>query len=180
MKFSVDSLGGETETFDLDDLTLEWSVTDADTLSSLITMVVARYAVKSEVAFDSVWAGVLTDDMDNELDMGPGDRPEVWSELAKLYIHLETERHDGDMILACISNVGWKWFDFDNFDDAREGYVGEFDGDHEAFALNRMENYGESIPDHMEPYFDFEAYGKDIVKSYSEVEWNGTTYLFDQ
>ncbi len=88
--------------------------------------------------------------------------------------------YDVDRLMAAIQHEEWDNFDFDSkyWDDH---IFGSFDeGDYEAFAKEEMEVCESEIPDHLQSYFDYEQYGRDLIDdSYYMTVFNGTMYVFN-
>ena len=63
-----------------------------------------------------------------------------------------------------------------SFSDAQDAYSGQFDSNY-AFACEMLENTGDisSIPEHLQYYFDYEKYARDLMYDYSEA--NGYYFL---
>lgn len=165
-------------------------VVDVDTLHSAIVVDVARWALSEGISvsdtyplyiYDAeIWEG---EPADKQIDAGPDS--ETWmrevAELTWFVYHAKTYL-DRDQVFAWLNKQHWKYVNFDNLeDDIAENYSQEFNGDHEDFAKEWMSNYcDESIPDHLEEFFDYQAYGERLISEMIEYEWNGTTYLYHQ
>lgn len=100
--------------------------------------------------------------------------------LVKLH-DLVAECHDVDRLMATIQHEGWDNFDFDSkyWDDHIFGSFGE--GDYEAFAKEEMEVCESEIHEHLQSYFNYYKYGRDLIEDnyYMEV-FNGTMYVFNR
>lgn len=69
-------------------------------------------------------------------------------------------------------------FDPDDFKkDWDENYRGRFE-DAASYAQDWHENAGEKIPEHLEPYIDWERYGTDLLRDMETYENGGYTYVF--
>lgn len=155
---------------------------DEDVLQTLIVIEVARWALELGTSFDGVYPMYIHDDNDIELDAGSSDNPDWIKEVAQFAWFVEQGSDswvDSDQIFAVVDGVGWKWVDFDNLDDAvTDEYRSEFDGDYEEYAKEWMSEIDDGLPDHLEPYFDYEAYGEAMVQELNEYKWNGRTFLY--
>lgn len=89
------------------------------------------------------------------------------------YTEIENDSLDTDAIKAYVSIFGK--FDKSDFEDR---YQGEFDSV-EAYAEDYAEQTGmlEGIPDNIQRYFDFEAFGRDMELGGDITECNGYIFL---
>ncbi len=162
------------------------NVTDANSLYTMLVVEIARWSLENAASFDAAYGQYVEDDNGNELWIH-GDsqsNPDWIKEVAQLVWYVNNELpswHDSDVVFAYVEGSGWRYFDFDNMSEWKYHYSQEYDGDPEEFAINWMSDVGdESLPDHLEPYFDFEEYGKALLNNYYEYEWNDRTFLFYQ
>lgn len=160
-------------------------VTDVNTLYTSLVWRIAKWAAEKGVDYDEVFPLHIHDGQywENGVEKLSVDEKEGWlKEVATFAWNVEQGPHiDSDQAYATINDVGWKWFDFDDFEDSiNEDYHGEFDGDYDEFAREYESNYGESIPDRFYNHIDWEAYGRDLIEGYSEREWNNRTFLYVQ
>lgn len=166
---------------DLDDLYDESDGTEED-IRTLIILNVAQFAIDRNLKFDQVTP--MTIDIDsNELDidsMGDG-----WmSEVARLLVHVKSSRHcmPTEALLARIADIRWQCFDFDtDLENLCENlYSQELEGSAEDFGKQYMEETDQGIPEHLEAYFDYEAYGQALIDDYDTADWGYATYLFSR
>lgn len=170
---------------DLSDVWMHGDVIDEDTMHSVLVNVIAVWALENGNSFDDIVPLTVDDEYGNELEISQenADKHNWIREVVQLYVWMDSSHHhvpDG-ALLGYIDNEGWEWFNFDSgLQWAEDEYDSQFDGDYEFFAKEQMERCGESIPSHLEQYFDYSSYGEELIESYSEVEWGGEKYLFSE
>jgi antirestriction protein len=156
--FYIDGIPTKGNWIDLDDIT-DWD------------------GVKSELAKS---LGLKADDLDEVLCSDIEGLPRHFyasncdgfsmTEWADFKEQLEATHLDAEVIDAYLDNMGsYGGVDISNIEDA---YYGEFE-DFTDFAHNLLNDTGDlnQMPDNLRPYFDFEAYGRDL--SYDFFESNG-------
>ena len=156
--FYIDGIPTKGNWIDLDDIT-DWD------------------GVKSELAKS---LGLNADDLDEVLCSDIEGLPRHFyasncdgfsmTEWADFKEQLEATHLDAEVIDAYLDNMGsYGGVDISNIEDA---YYGEFE-DFTDFAHNLLNDTGDlnQMPDNLRPYFDFEAYGRDL--SYDFFESNG-------
>lgn len=162
-------------------------VVDVNTLYTSLVMRLAKWAHEKAVDFDDIFPlyihdGEYWDNDCEKLDAGPDDWGWIkevaqfaWAEHLNLYV-------DSDQLFAVVNNVGWKYFDFDNIEDAlSEDYHGEFDGDHSDFAREWDSNFDfEPLPERFHHHIDWDSYGESLVNDFNRIEWNDRTFLYNQ
>lgn len=52
-------------------------------------------------------------------------------------------------------------------------------GEEEEFARNWLDNTEGDLPEYLQPYFDYQAYGETLVNDRASIDWEGRTYLLD-
>lgn len=168
-------------------------VTDVESLHAVIVVTLAEWCIEKGVSLDDAFplylydAEIWDNDTSLRVDAGPDTDFNVWTkELAQLAWYIEgTDSNyvDKDQVFAFLSDNHWKYINFDSLEDeVNDNYHTELtDNDYEEFAREYMSNFTcESLPAHLEAYFDFEAYGADLVNDFSQLEWNGRTFLYHQ
>lgn len=174
------SVDGTTFDIDLNGLVdLEW-VWDESALCEALLMRVALRAIKEGIGFDEVIPLSIESESGDELEIS---HESGWlDEVAKLiwFVHELPSWDSGGKYFAAVVNQGWAWFSFDELSSVDDDFHSEFDGDYEQFAIDWLENSGDSIPDELERYFDFHDLGVDKVDEYKSADWDGVTYLFCQ
>lgn len=185
MLIVVDGLGDVDPTeVDLGSLIEFYDITDWEVLQSAVIQRVARLAREGGISVNDMWVVNFTHDETDahtQIDTGAGQgRWEQWEEVARLavFLHGKDEEVTGPVLALLTANL-WKYFDFDDVENSLDEFSQEYDGDVEAFGQEWADSC-ESIPDNLVPYIDWEKYGQDVLDSYQELEWNGTTYLFHQ
>lgn len=187
MKIHVSSPNIDTDAdFDLDDLMDNLDmVVDMETLHTALIIEIARWSLEHGAPFTDAYPTYVEDDNGNELWVH-GDftsNPEWIKEVAQFAWFIRQEKDswvDDDLIYAYVNGEDWRYVDFDSLKDYEDNYSQEYDGDAEEFGRNWMYECGEGLPDNLEPYFDYERYGEDLLEGYNQYEWNGNTYLFHQ
>lgn len=98
--------------------------------------------------------------------------------LVKLHDLVE-KVHDVDHLMAVIEHEGWEWFDFDSRDWADRIHIIVDEGDYEQFAKEEMDICDDSIPNHLEDFFDYQSYGEHLAirSDYTEQVFNGRSYM---
>lgn len=95
-------------------------------------------------------------------------------------LHDLVERvYDVDNLMAVIEHEGWECFDFGGRDWADRIHIIVDKGDYEQFAKEEMDICDDSIPDHLEGFFDYQSYGKYLAtcSDYTEQVFNGQSYM---
>lgn len=186
MYLTVGATGvGDEKKFDLDKIYDDHRVVDEGTYHVALLLEIARWALEEGVSLEDTHPLYIFDaqmwDDDSTLKVDAGNGEGAWHlEVAKLAWYLK-QQYDTDRQFAYLSQNHWKYIDFDDLDtEFDDNYSDEFNGDYSEYAIEWMSNSGESIPDHLEPYFDFEEYGKSLIEGMVEYEWNGCTYLYHQ
>ncbi|HEY6021894.1 MAG TPA: antirestriction protein ArdA [Candidatus Paceibacterota bacterium] len=162
--------------------TLERQMGDgtADTLSSVIMLSVASWAVAWGVKVDDVEPGNL---IVGGGEVSIGIKFDWMVEVAQLFRYFEDELstwQTPDVYLAYLSGQEWDWADFDNIDDWTDEFHSEYPDDLDDFGRERMAECEEGIPEYLERYFDYVKYAEDVIEGYNEYEWNGVKYLFSE
>jgi hypothetical protein len=163
------------------------TVVDATTLYTSIVMRLSKWAHEKGADFDDIFPlyihdGEYWDDTCEKIDAGPDD----WGwmkEVAQFAWAAEQEPCiDSDQLFGVVNDTGWKWFNFDDIESSlSEDYHGEFVGDYEDFGKEWESNYSDShIPDHLYNHIDWDSYGRELVESHNEIEWNDRTFLYSQ
>ena len=185
LSFTANGVDNQT-TVDLDDLIDNYDmVVDADTMHTALVVQVAQWALEQGVGFDDLYPQFIQDDNSNELWVH-GDsqsNPDWIKEVAQFAWFIRQEKDswvDDDLIYAWVEGEGWQYCDFDSLKDYEDYYSQEYDGDAEEFGRNWLHEVGEGLSDDLDRYFDYEAYGEDLLNSYQQYTWNGTTYLFHE
>lgn len=189
MLIKIDSLGDSSEAeIDVDEILEEFDISDVESLYSAIVWRVAHHTMKAGCEPEDAWANTFEHE-GHELDphhyTGSLD---VWKEIAQLcmWLHsggwngVEQQEYDYLPIFASIQGQHWKFFSFDDIEGEKENYSQEFDGDYDEFGREWMSELGEGLPDNLEYYFDYEAYGRDIIEGYTQYEYENVTYLFHE
>ena len=168
---------------DLEALVNGDNVTNEASAHMALVIKVAQFALGAGVSFDDVEPKHIDDGSGEDLDVSGNDD---WIlEVAQLAYFLKVSidrRDDEDKYYAYINGNGWKWTDFDALKgEVEDNFHQELENDdYEEFGKEYMSEYeSESIPDHLEKYFDFEEYGRDEAGEYNSYEWNGKTFLFN-
>lgn len=173
--------GSPSHEIDLDDLVANDSCLSHDTLHSLIVIEVATWATKLGCSFDDVYPMHIEDDNGHQLDAGPTDNTAWIKEVARLvwFVEQGSWSVDPDRVFAVINAVNWKYVDFDDLQSfVDDDYCQEFEGDYEDFGRERASELCEDVPEHLERYFDYERYGRDVIEGYNAYEWNDRTFLY--
>lgn len=181
MHITVDGCDTENTKIDLGNLALNLATWEE--LHSAVVIEVAKIALAAGTSINNMWLDKFyTSNACEGVDGGKTDNPTVWEEVAKLYMWLtdDDNSYDVDPVMAAISDSGWQYVDFDSIEDERENFSQGFDGDYATYAEELSSDLGHDIPLHMQPYIDWEKYGKAIIDGMNAVEWNGKTYLFHQ
>lgn len=178
MEFTFSSPDRSETKLDVREIERELGDGTWETLSSAIMVKVATWAVAWGVRVDDIEPGNLVLDSDEIEIGGRGD----WKvEIAQLFQYFENELNsyqEPDVYLAYLSGQEWRYVDFDNIDDWTDDFQEEYPDDLEDWGRDRMADMGESLPDHLDVYFDYEKYAEDQLEGYNEYEWNGVKYLF--
>lgn len=172
------------------------NVTDEDSLFTLLVAKVAQWCVGKGVSFMDTFPLHIIDDMTwnesaDKLDAGPDTEPQVWlKEIAQFawFVEKGNQYLDRDQVFAYVNNVGWKWVDFDSLEEeVGERFFKELTSDrwgsidYHEFAKEYMSDFEvESVPEHLEKYFDYDAFGRDTVDEFESHEWNNKTFLYHQ
>lgn len=178
----VQDPGGEHKEIDLDNIWIHSDVTGEDSMHALLVHEIALWAIENGNTFDQITGLTVDDDAGQELEIHSNGHGWI-REVVQLYMWLNCDKHycPDEAILARVDDIGWKWFDFDSdLQSAEDEYHTEFSGDYEEFAIEYMENCGESIDSHLESYFDFADYGEALVDDFDRCSWGHKEYLFSQ
>jgi antirestriction protein len=98
--------------------------------------------------------------------------------------HIESETwdwlnldDDDKELLAVYKSLGFGGDE--SIKSARDAFYGRYD-DEEDFAYQYVEDTGmlHDVPDNVKNYFDYEAFGRDLLMDFSTVEHNGQTWVF--
>jgi hypothetical protein len=188
MKLNVSSPNIDSDAeFDLDDLMDNMDMVDDEgTLHTALIIEIARWSLEHGQPFDDAYPTYVEDDNGHELWVH-GDsqsNPDWIKEVAQFAWFIRQEKDswvDDDLIFAYVNGEDWRYVDFDRLSDWQDNYSQEYEGDAEEFARQWMSDVGdESLPDHLEPYFDYESYGEAMLNDYNQYEWNDRTFLFHQ
>lgn len=171
----------ESEEIQLSDLYKLAHVIDLDTFQQALMIHVAGLAIEHNVGFDEVQPSHVEGDSSDELTIKSQVGMTWVEEVSKLYWHVVVHGDDPDRYLAYIDDVGWNFFDFDDFERVDDNFHSEFDGDYEEFSREWLESRGEMPDEHLEGYFDFEEHGKDVIEGdYTVLDWGYNQYLFSR
>lgn len=137
-------------------------------------------------ALSDVYCDTFDGDEEEDFDLGMaagGGFFERLRDVALLIWYLKNGKAtqiDEAQVFAVIENQGLKWFDFESIkSEVEDNCLGEYPDDVEEWAIEYLRETGQSLPDGLESYFDYEQFGQDMLRdNYSEVEWNGNTYLY--
>lgn len=180
--FSVHETGVyNTGGLDLDDLWDEMDGTDADAFFEVLVCKVALFAIEQNVRFGAV-VGFTFDHDGDEMEIYQAQDDATWiREVAQLVEFIKSNQRgapDG-AIFARVNDLGWHYVDFSSdLKTMGDGYYGEFSGDYEEHAREYMENCGEELLDQHEYYFDYRAYGENLVDEFDRCAWADQEYLF--
>lgn len=149
-------------------------------LTSRLTAAIGGKLIEWGIEFKTLMPDSVSDGRD---EMGISDDGDYdWiSDAAKLAWYVEHELsswHEPHALFAKIRGEGWKWTNFDELNSWEDEYSQEYDGDAEEFGKNWLYETDGDLPDHLQPYFDYEAYGESLLEGYDQQEWGGMTYLF--
>lgn len=94
-----------------------------------------------------------------------------------------TNAHLGDWQINrvhAVLNDDWdNWID--NLDGISDAVMHEFDeGDYEGFGKEYAELIDSCVSESLEEYVNWEKFGQAMAENYSEVTWQGTTYLLER
>lgn len=170
------------EDIDISELFALDHVTDSDELATALKLAVAKVAIDYNVGFDKIDPDYIEgDDSSDGLSIiaTPGI---AWvEEVAKFAWHvLNDPDNDEGVYFAYVSNEHWNQFDFDDMSDIDDNFQREFDGDYADYAREWMSEMGESLPDHLENHFDYEAYGESLLDGENVIEWGYCKYIFSE
>ena len=87
----------------------------------------------------------------------------------ELFEWLALDEDDRELLEAFQSN----FYETRTIDEARECFFGQFDSDLD-FAYNYIAETGFEIPPYIEPYFDYEAFARELMHDY----WEADGYYF--
>lgn len=187
MKLNV----GSVMTTRVKEIDLEWLATmndDVDDVESMYGVLVARlarWALTWDISLDSIVPQYINDGSGDTLAIQVNsEKPRQWIwEVAQFAYWIKSDMptwDDEDIYYAYIENQGWRWTNFDTLsDDARENLLGE-NMDDEEYGKYWLNEVGEGIPEHLEEYFDYEAYGAYLLSESQETEWNGKTFKYSE
>jgi hypothetical protein len=182
MILNVD-IGFDNEDVDLEALyKLSWVLDEAD-LAEGIMVHVAGLAIEHEVPFGEVEPDYIEDDNGNELSVSSNSGMYWVHEVAKFawhVLHTSDGKDDWGKYFAYVDNEHWNQFDFDNMSDIDDYYQTTFDGDYKEYGRQRLDDFGEDLPSHLADYFDYAAYGEDLLEDENVCEWGYEKYVFSE
>lgn len=183
MHVNVDIIDAYTnEDIDLDELYALDHVNDSDDLRDALKLAVAKIALDHNVGFDNIDPDYIEgSDSGDELSITAAPGMGWVEDVAKFAWHVLNEPdNDEGVYFAYVNNGHWSQFDFDDMSDIDDDFVGEFDGDYEEYGREKMSDYGHSIEEHLEQYFDYAQYGEDVLDDENVIEWGGCKYIFSE
>ena len=129
----------------------------------------------------SITGAAVEDESGEALDICVGSGNPWIYEVAQLWTYLDGSGRycPTGAALAYIDNVGWEFFDFDEFRRMEDDFAEEFDGSYSAHAADYIAEMG-GIPDWLDDYIDYEMLGEGLVSDYARLSWGGKEYLFHQ
>lgn len=184
MYLTVQAHTDEEFRIDLDDLYRHNSAHSESCLYGLLVGKLAKWAASqgarlSEIIPISVTDGMAWDDRAPLVTITGSD----WiREVAQLTWFIPTQRRtDSDQVFACIDGRGWRAIDFDRLEDevATEHYS-EFHGPYERFARSYAYDHDERVSDTLEKHVNWESYGEELMRKFTQFRWNGRTFLYYQ
>lgn len=182
MKLIVDTTG-PTDALSIDIDTMIEECEDADGLFALVLARICRYVHRNSQSLDSFYVVQLDGDEEEGLDVPDDDVPNFTHlrEACQLFWYLsERDRWVDEGRIFARLNDNWRYVDFDDLkSEIEDNYHTEFDaGDEASWAEGYTDEVDLGIPDHLKPYFNYEAYAEALIAGFEQYEWNGTTYLY--
>lgn len=183
MRVSFDSFQriGSSIWLDIDDHFGHESVEDMteDEIFMALAVRVMGHFEPSQIS--SIFLDEYETDRGDRINLPSGDWKTTLREVFDLATW--TNNHLGDWQterVHAVLNDDWdNWID--NLDDISDSVMHEFDeDDYEAFGKEYAELLDHSVHESLEEYVNWEQFGRDRAENYSEVSWNGTTYLLER
>lgn len=160
-------------------------VTNADQLFCRMLVKICNWVVANGGELSDVYCDSFDGNGETGFDLGLSSGADFFERLREVallawYIHEKGTWIEEARIFAVIENVGLKWFNFEDLESqVEDDYVGEYPDDAEEWARKWMNETDQAIPESLEQYFDYEQYGKDMLRdAHSTVEWNGQRFLY--
>lgn len=94
---------------------------------------------------------------------------------SRLWEWLALDKHDREIVAAWLDQIG----DSDSMEYILDRFVGTADT-WEDFVFESTHDGGliDELPDHLQSYFDFDAYGQDLRHDYTVADTNGGVWVF--
>jgi hypothetical protein len=183
MRFKVDYTRDKYfgDILDTDDVDLDEFEGDEDKAMALFSYIVMHTLEVAEARnLENPFDYITVEEIYGSDDSGDSVEPvgNLMEVCRKLVIMCAIEYDEIDRFLACVSNQGWEWFDFDNRHWADDVRYEVDEGDYESVAKEYMDDMGEGLEDRYAKHFDYDAYGQELVRDeYEEIVFNGTMYV---